>query len=53
MSVQNYPCGDCPDCVAIGDGEGLCQYKDSEFIVDLFAMYPYCPKPEKGVNNGS
>jgi len=46
-ACQSYPCGDCEDCIAIGDGEGLCDYcdhTDRKFIVPLFAMYPYCPK---------
>lgn len=50
MSVQKYPCADCPDCIAIGNGEGLCDYWDDlnkKFVVDLFDVYPYCPKPEE------
>lgn len=50
MSVQDYPCGDCPDCLPIGEGEGLCDYLDPatrKFIVDLYEMYPDCPKPKK------
>jgi len=48
MSVQKYPCADCHHCIPIGDSEGLCDYKFSikkKFIVNLFEVYPYCPKP--------
>lgn len=51
MGIQKYPCADCPDCIAIGNGEGLCDYKDAEIVVDLFDVYPYCPKPKKKKKN--
>ena len=44
---QDYPCADCKDVVPIGDREGLCDYCDQvfrKFVVDLFAVYPQCPK---------
>ena len=47
MSIQKYPCADCPDCIPIGNGEGLCDYDNkSKMVVDLFDVHPHCPKPE-------
>ena len=49
MSMQDYPCAECPNVIAIGDGKGLCDYSDSvgeKFTIDLFAVFPYCPKPK-------
>ena len=45
MSIQKYPCGDCDDCLHIGEGEGLCLYSEEPLIVDLFDIEPRCPKP--------
>lgn len=52
MSIQKYPCVDCEDCYAIREGQGICDYNtfnkhpEDKIIVDLFAMYPHCPKPK-------
>lgn len=50
MSIQSYPCADCNDCIHIGDGEGLCDFNrkiKDKFVVDLFDVYPECPKPKR------
>jgi len=48
MSIQKYPCADCPDCIAIGEGEGLCNFSDvwRPMVVNLFDIHPECPKPK-------
>jgi len=46
---KRIPCADCPDVIAIGEGEGICDkwdYRNRENmrVVNLFDVSPYCPK---------
>lgn len=50
---ERKPCAECYYCIAIGGGEGLCDFKvdpSKKKIVDLFDVEPYCPRLQKETN---